>query len=374
LHFPRNSTKYPWLDRSSFSKSREAPIPYPRNADLPSSVRNPLPGAAQTLFRRVVNSELKQGETEEAAFRAAWSAVSRSYTKPEGGGKWVHKAVMDTLYVRRNVENAADIINHFKEQGFETTLQPTDLHVTVMYSRAAVMWPEAEDDSLTVRSDKDRIVTPLGDGGAVVQKFYNKSLERRWKELCDGGCSWDHDGYHPHITITWKLGDIDLAKIEPYKGDIVLGPEIFEKLDEDWKTKVTEKKIQVIKDNFNFIKYNKKLGLVFGWAIVSKVDGEEYYDLQGDHIPEDSMLEAATDFMLKRRTMKLMHRGESRGDVVFAWPLTEETAKAMGIESNISGLMIAVKPTNKKLIEAAETGELKGFSIGGVRIVDEEID
>lgn len=237
-----------------------------------------------------------------------------------------------------------------------------------MYSRAEVDWPEPDDDSLVIRSSRERIVTPLGDGGAVVQKFHSKTLTRRWQELCDHGCSWDWDGYKPHVTITWKLGDIDLDKIEPYTGPIVLGPEVFEKLDEDWKNKVMEK------NKFSFIKYNKKLGLVFGWAIVSKIAGEEYFDLQGDHIPEDAMLEAATDFMLKRRTMKLMHRGESRGDVVFAWPLTEETAKAMGIKSQVSGLMIAVKPTSNKLIEAAESGELQGFSIGGSRLEDEEVD
>lgn len=289
--------------------------------------------------------------------------------------------------MKRNVENASDIIKYFKDQGFEKTLQPSDLHVTVMYSRATVEWPEMDDDSLVIRSTRNRLVAPLGDSGAVVQKFYSKTLERRWRELCDHGCSWDWPGYIPHVTITWNAGDIDLAKIEPYKGEIVLGPEVFEKLDENWKDKVTEKNkghavisppnkpVTKKKDSkFTFIKYNKKLGLIFGWAIISKMDGEEYFDLQGDHIPEDAMLEAATEFMLKRRTMKLMHQGEAKGEVVFAWPLTEETAKAMGIETNTTGLMIAVKPTSKKLIEAAENGELQGFSIGGARIIDEEVD
>ena len=38
---------------------------------------------------------------------------------------------------------------------------------------------------------------------------------------------------------------------------------------------------------------DEKLDLVFGGAIISKINGEDYIDLQGDIIPEDAMLEAA---------------------------------------------------------------------------------
>lgn len=237
-----------------------------------------------------------------------------------------------------------------------------------MYSKAEVDWPEAEDDRLVIQSNRDRIVVPLGDKGAVVQKFYSKALSRRWKELCDHGCSWDWPEYQPHVTITWNANHIDLTKVEPYTGPIMLGPEVFEAIDESWKDKITEK------NHFNLFKYDKKLGLIFGWAIISKIGNHEYFDTQGDHIPEDAMLEAATEFMLKRRTLKLMHRGESKGDVVFAWPMTEDIMKAMRINSQTTGLMVAVKPTSKQLIEAAEQGILQGFSIGGYRLVDEEVD
>jgi hypothetical protein len=46
-----------------------------------------------------------------------------------------------------------------------------------------------------------------------------------------------------------------------------------------------------------FFKVDEKLDLVFGGAIISKINGEDYIDLQGDIIPEDAMLEAAVDFI-----------------------------------------------------------------------------
>jgi hypothetical protein len=124
-------------------------------------------------------------------------------------------------------------------------------------------------------------------------------------------------------------------------------------------------------------KVDEALGLVFGWAIVSKENGENYFDLQGDHIPEDAMLKAATDFMQNSRMAGDMHeRAEGEpvesGTVVFAFPLTTDIAKAMGIETKKTGLMIAMRP-DPDVLGKFKSGEYTGFSIGGNRGVDEEV-
>lgn len=118
------------------------------------------------------------------------------------------------------------------------------------------------------------------------------------------------------------------------------------------------------------IKVDKQLGLVFGFAIVSKEDGADYFDVQEDHIPEGAMLEAATDFMLHSRVAKEMHRGGEKGTVVFAFPLTSDIAKALDIVTKRTGLLIAMKPTADVLGKFAD-GTYTGFSIGGRRITDE---
>ena len=117
---------------------------------------------------------------------------------------------------------------------------------------------------------------------------------------------------------------------------------------------------------------DESLGLAFGWAIVSKEDGEDYYDTQDDHIPEDAMLSAATDFMQSARTSKVMHEGEKAGTVVFAFPLTTDIAKSLGVTTTKTGLIIAVK-ADPDMLEKFKSGELTGFSIGGKRITDEEV-
>jgi hypothetical protein len=111
------------------------------------------------------------------------------------------------------------------------------------------------------------------------------------------------------------------------------------------------------------VKVDSNLGLVFGFAVVSTVDGEPYFDVQGDHIPEGDMLKAATEFMETSRTAKDMHKTQA-GSVVFAFPLTTDIAKALDIQSPKTGLLIAMKP-EPSVLEKFVDGTYTGFSIGG---------
>lgn len=137
--------------------------------------------------------------------------------------------------------------------------------------------------------------------------------------------------------------------------------------------------------NFRIAKVDKNLGLVFGWAIVCKVKGEDYYDLNVDqagphkgervpeHIPEDAMVKAAVDFAEAGAPGNEMHDGPDVGSYVFLFPMTTDVAKAMGIETEKTGLMVAYKPTPEVLEKFAD-GTYTGFSIEGRRLKVQEIE
>lgn len=118
---------------------------------------------------------------------------------------------------------------------------------------------------------------------------------------------------------------------------------------------------------------NADLGLILGFAMICKEGGEEYVDLQDDHIPEHSMIESAIDFMESSRELRTMHTEKKSGEVVFAFPLTAQIAKAYGFETNKTGLMIGVRPDSVTL-ERAKKGEFTGFSIGGIVLESEYVD
>lgn len=155
---------------------------------------------------------------------------------PHVVGLW-KKAGQSPLYVSRPVLNAADLIAWAKGQGFVRLEPAQTLHVTVAYSRAPVEWTAAGDDfdTLRLRAPRDGYrVQRLGRDGAVVLMLGQVGeLVRRWQQFRDAGASWDFDAYHPHVTLTYDAGSVDLAQVEPYRGEIVLGPERFEPVRED---------------------------------------------------------------------------------------------------------------------------------------------
>ena len=105
--------------------------------------------------------------------------------------------------------------------------------------------------------------------------------------------------------------------------------------------------------------------LAFGWAYVSTVDNQISLDHSGEFIRPDQLAKAATNFMLSLRTAKTMHSGASIGEVVHSMPLTNEIAKALGIQSNREGWLVAIKVYDDQVWQDVKSGKLAAFSIGG---------
>lgn len=133
----------------------------------------------------------------------------------------------------------------------------------------------------------------------------------------------------------------------------------------------------------DILKVDEEHGLVFGFAIVCKLDGEDYYDLNIDragkhagkripeHITEDAMFKGAADFAETARVGNEMHDGPDTGTYVFLFPLTTEIAKALDIETKRTGLLVAYKPEPDVLAKFKD-GTYKGFSMEGSRVKHEE--
>lgn len=142
-----------------------------------------------------------------------------------------------TLYVHRDVRNAAEIRAWATEQGIPDLAD--DLHVTIAYSRTpfdwikagnAREWAEQGRDTMTIAEGGPRAVEPLG-GMKAVLLFASSQLCWRHEEIVRSGASHDFPDYTPHISLTKTA--VDLSKVEPYRGRIVLGPEVFEEIRED---------------------------------------------------------------------------------------------------------------------------------------------
>lgn len=223
-----------------------------------------LPGMDQALADAEADGELPSALTEPTPGEIAMAALAAktadpgnpaNQNTPPPKGKPSSRAVNDamprTLYVRRQVQNAADIIAWAKAQGFEQTVPPKEMHVTIAFSRELIDWQKAgnaddwgsvdKDGVLTIPPGGPRSVEPLGPHGALVLMFASSALSYRWWRLRDTGASWEYgDDYQPHITLTYEETGLDWRKITPYRGKIVLGPEIFEEVADDWAKSLVE--------------------------------------------------------------------------------------------------------------------------------------
>lgn len=113
------------------------------------------------------------------------------------------------------------------------------------------------------------------------------------------------------------------------------------------------------------VKVDEEMGLVFGWALTDHADGEEYFDLQGDNVvADDGLIKAAKEWVESGARSDEMHDGIASGSCPFVMPMTPDVAKAFGISTDTTGLMVGMRPP-PDVFAKFKTGEYTGFSIEG---------
>lgn len=119
------------------------------------------------------------------------------------------------------------------------------------------------------------------------------------------------------------------------------------------------------------VKLSDEHRIVYGWANVTVMAGENVVDSQNDTISSDTLIKAFEGFMASSRVGGVMHLRDKAGapvgvgEVIFAWPFTAELKKAMGIDIPQEGVMIGLKVRDDKVWAAVKAGDLKAFSIAG---------
>lgn len=144
-------------------------------------------------------------------------------------------------YVFRPVVNAKEILDWAKSQGFPSTLTEDDLHVTMFYSKTPVSRNlpgiKPRTDNITVKGGKRKLEV-FGED-SIVLTLESAELQQRFADAKADGVISDFPTFRPHITIS-VASDIDISKIEPFKGDIVLGKETAEDIIPDAQADIVE--------------------------------------------------------------------------------------------------------------------------------------
>lgn len=202
------------------------------------------PGLGDLLKKNgpdIPDFELERRQTEAAVQSAEQLAKAGPAPKKPNP---VTDAKPRTLYLRRDVKNASEIIDWYKAQGVPGVYEPESLHVTVAYSKQPVDWikvGEPWEAELKIASGGPRLTELFGPAEDVlVLQFASRELAWRHSAVLDAGGSDDFDEYQPHVSISLRASEMaDPRAVKPWTGPIVLGPEVFEEIASgDWKTLV----------------------------------------------------------------------------------------------------------------------------------------
>lgn len=210
------SGRWPGLDQGIQESQQQLELP----ADPDPAPNNPPPTADPA---RVAAMEQRGTITRDQAHVLMADAQPRS------------------LYVRRDVLNVDEFNTWARSQGLNPA---AGLHVTVAYSKLPVDWMKADTDwtndkdgHISIEPGGPRLVERLGDKGAIVLLFSSAHLSYRHMRIRElSGASHDFPEYTPHVTIEYDAPlSRDISQVEPFRGRLMLGPEIFEEAVEGWR-------------------------------------------------------------------------------------------------------------------------------------------
>ena len=111
---------------------------------------------------------------------------------------------------------------------------------------------------------------------------------------------------------------------------------------------------------------------VFGFAMVTHIDGEPVVDLQGDYTPLEEIEKAAYTYVIESRKGGDMHERDGENprhtaDLVESFVVTPEKLEKMGLDPDAipHGWWVGFKVNDDKQWEMVKSGERSGFSIHG---------
>lgn len=218
------------------------------------------PGLEDAIAEAETQATLDPAETDPQVLAQEQQRLARRQP-PGQDPALATDATPRSLYVRRDLLNARDLIEWAKSQGFSSTVPASQMHVTVLYSKQDVDWIKMGSDDwgvggadpsarLRVAPGGPRLVERLGPD-AVVLLFSSTALQWRHEDMVRKGASHDYEDYQPHVTITYEGAPADLSAVEPYRGELVLGPEIFEEVNDDYRAGLEDREDSLVGDDLS---------------------------------------------------------------------------------------------------------------------------
>lgn len=130
---------------------------------------------------------------------------------------------------------------------------------------------------------------------------------------------------------------------------------------------------KIIKGSFSKVDSDKRVA--YGWAYVSKVNGEDVVDHSGDVWDINEVRKTAHEFLLECRVGGEGHVTKGGAELVESIVFTKELQDSIGINLDKEGWFVGFRITDEELLQKVQNGTYSMFSIGGTGTrekIDEE--
>ena len=364
-------------------------MPYSSNEDLPKAVRSKLSAHQQSVFRNVFNSMMaEEGMSEGRAFAGAWSQSKQA----------VEKVNMDTLRQKATEHNEKG-----GDKGrvtAETLRQVYDRGIGAYRTNPGSVRPNVTSPEQWAMARVNNFLRAIRNGKFRSGKHDTDLLPESHPMASKTVEKADYQGRSVELDKPFRLPAGSTKKFGVYVKDgdkvkkVTFGDPNMEIRRDDpdaranfrsrhscdtatdktsarywscrmWESGTSVSELTKVSVEGQIVKQLDEERLAFGWAYVSTVKGEISLDHSEEFIRPDQIAKAATNFMLSMRTAKAMHSGGKIGEVVHSMPLTNEIAKALGIQSDREGWLVAIKVYDDQVWQDVKSGKLAAFSIGG---------
>lgn len=116
---------------------------------------------------------------------------------------------------------------------------------------------------------------------------------------------------------------------------------------------------------------DKATGTVFGWGVTSTFRGDQYIDKHNNGFAEVGLIPAALMFAEKplAKRWALENHITPVGQTALAFPITTAMCAALGIQSERTGILVAMR-VDQATLEKIARGDLRAISYGS-RIVED---
>jgi cation transport regulator ChaB len=321
----------------------------------------------------------KEPKVEKAEYQGRTVALDKPFRLPKGSGKKFGVYVKDGDRVKRvtfgdpNMEIRRDDpearANFRARHSCDTATDKT----SARYWSCRMWRADASVSELTKRMMNDDSFTTSAEA-AVRSMEIGLNGDVHVHETADGQATYMPGASHEaYIARMAELGNAAYESDDEY--------EDADEIDDDAEMDATEPRQDLLERAISamistimaydvnktskILKLDSERRIAWGWASVSTMKGELVTDLQGDIITTAEMEKMADRFMMSARTAKAMHEGDSIGEVIHSFPLTNELAKAFGMDTDREGWIIGMKIYDAEVWDSFKRGELAGFSIGG---------